>query len=89
MKIEITVCDVDQAVGVPTKHYTLMAEGRTVDLDLCDDHAAPIVSLMGVKHVEASQHKVRPRAVTTTQKRAAPRARTKIVSLEEIEAMKQ
>ncbi|AGM12204.1 DNA binding protein [Streptomyces phage Danzina] len=87
MKIEITVCDLDQAVGVPTKHYTLGMEGRTVELDLCDEHARPIVGLMGVKHVEAAPRQ--RTAVTTTKKRTAPRARPKIVSLEDIEAMKQ
>ncbi|AOQ26927.1 DNA binding protein [Streptomyces phage Rana] len=86
MKIEITVCDLDQAVGVPTKHYTLGVDDRSVELDLCDEHAAPIIGLMGVKHIEAAP---RQRTVTTTKKRTAPRARPKIVSLEDIEAMKQ
>ncbi|AKY03636.1 DNA binding protein [Streptomyces phage Izzy] len=86
MKIEITVCDLDQAVGVPTKRYTITVEGRTVELDLCEVHAGSLESLMDIKAPQPEKP-ARPRAVQP--KKRTTRTRPRIVSMEEIEEMKQ
>ncbi|AKY03712.1 DNA binding protein [Streptomyces phage Lannister] len=91
MKIEIRVCDVDQAVGEPTKTYTIAVEGRSVEVDLCAEHAAPLEELLHLD-TEEEREPAKPKPAarsTSTPKKRTSRTRPKIVSLEEIEAMKQ
>ncbi|AVE00409.1 DNA binding protein [Streptomyces phage OzzyJ] len=97
MKIEITVCDVDQEVGKPTRTYTIAVDGRQVKRDLCEKHAAPLEMLLHLDQTKAAQGVKPPAApvvrsapAKATQSAPKRRARTtRVMSLEEIEAMKQ
>ncbi|QDK03752.1 DNA binding protein [Streptomyces phage Yasdnil] len=97
MKIEITVCDVDQEVGKPTRTYTIAVDGRSVKRDLCEKHAAPLEMLLHLDQTKAAQGVKPPAApvvrsgpAKTAQNPPKRRARTtRITSLDEIEAMKQ
>ncbi|WJN62960.1 hypothetical protein [Streptomyces phage phiScoe25] len=93
-KIQLTVCDMDRTeLTKETKHYTVNTpEGRS-ELDLCEDHAAPIEQLLKAvygdtvphPHIKAPAKKAAAKKTTSTPRR---RGTAKIVSLEEIEAMK-
>ena len=98
MKIEVTVCNVCQEVGKPVEQYVVGRLGAPVELDLCADHAAPIEApiealLGGQPKGAGSRTPAKARkapAKKAAAKKAAPRRRgTKVVSIEEIEAMKQ
>jgi hypothetical protein len=90
-QIKVTVCDIDPTeVGKPTTHYTITRDGDRSDMDLCKDHAGPIETLL--YNVDATGAAVKAVPVKRTPaKKAAPtrrRGTAKVVSLEEIEAMK-
>ncbi|ANT41080.1 DNA binding protein [Streptomyces phage Nanodon] len=89
MKIELTVCDLGQEVGEPTQSYTVTTEGRSVELDLCQKHAAPLEELLnrGSREPDPKPVKASPSPTAAPKKRAARRPR--VVSLAEIEEMKQ
>ncbi|QDK03198.1 DNA binding protein [Streptomyces phage TuanPN] len=96
MKIEITVCDVDQEVGKPTRTYTIAVDGRQVRRDLCEKHAAPLEMLLHLDQTKAASGAKPPPAPTVSRPakatQTAPKRRartTRITSLDEIEAMKQ
>ncbi|WLW38579.1 hypothetical protein [Streptomyces phage Verabelle] len=90
-KIQVTVCDIDQSeVGKPTTHYTITRDGDRAEMDLCKDHAGPIETLL--YNVDSTGAKVKAVPVKrASAKKATParrRGSAKIMTLEEIEAMK-
>ncbi|AUG87213.1 hypothetical protein KGG77_gp55 [Streptomyces phage Omar] len=102
MKLQVTACDIDQKF--PAKTYTITAsDGRTVSKDLCEEHAQPFEEWLeeaelGEEEAETEPEPVRP-APKPARKPAAKKApakkatssrrRPKVVTLEEIEQMKQ
>lgn len=91
-QIKVTVCDIDPTeLGKPTTHYTITRDGERSELDLCKNHAGPIESLLDQLYAEQGQTpKPVPARKTAAKKTSTPRRRStsKVVSLEEIEAMK-
>ncbi|QMP84574.1 hypothetical protein KGG93_gp29 [Streptomyces phage Endor2] len=92
-QIQLTVCDVDKTeFGKETQHYTINTPGGRSELDLCVDHAQPIEQILEVVYGGKVPHPTAPaKKATAPKKTAAPRRRgsAKIMTLEEIEAMKQ
>ncbi|WJN63044.1 hypothetical protein [Streptomyces phage phiScoe3] len=91
-KIQVTVCDMDQTeVGKPTTRYTITRDGDRAEMDLCKDHAGPIETLLYEVDKTGSNVKALPVKRTPAKKASTPRRRgsAKIMSLEEIEAMKK
>ncbi|WJN63205.1 hypothetical protein [Streptomyces phage phiScoe45] len=96
-QIQVTVCDIDPTeIGKETTHYTITRDGERSELDLCKDHGNAIETLLDQLYaVQSARPKVvkaapaKPR-VAAAKKTSTPRRRgsAKIVSLEEIEAMK-
>jgi hypothetical protein len=91
-QIKVTVCDIDPTeVGKPTTRYTITRDGDRSEMDLCKDHASPIETLL--YNVDKTGEKIKAVPVKRTPaKKAAPtrrRGTAKVVSLEEIEAMKK
>jgi hypothetical protein len=89
-KIEVTVCDIDQAeVGKDTTQYVIIRGGEEKVLDLCKDHAAPIEALLA-GGVATQPIKQAPVKKTAVKKATTPvsRPRAKIMTLDEIEALK-
>ncbi|WJN63439.1 hypothetical protein [Streptomyces phage phiScoe56] len=95
-QIKVTVCDIDPTeLGKPTTHYTISRDGERSELDLCKDHAGPIETLLDQlyvvqdKAIKATPTPIRKAAAKKTTSSPRRRGSAKIVSLEEIEAMKQ
>ncbi|QMP84544.1 hypothetical protein HUN43_00028 [Streptomyces phage Endor1] len=89
-QIQLTVCDMDRTeLGKETQHYTVTTPAGRSELDLCVDHAAPIESILTTVYKGQVAHPA-PVKKTTAKKTSTPRRRAgaKVVSLEEIEAMK-
>lgn len=87
MQVSITVCEIDQEVGRETKHYTIKSDGAVAEVDLCQEHAAPLEALLQPKprRVDApATMKRKPRKAAATRKRTP----TKVVSFDEIEQLK-
>ncbi|WJN63361.1 hypothetical protein [Streptomyces phage phiScoe55] len=93
-QIQLTVCDIDKTeYGKETQHYSVTTPAGRSELDLCKDHAAPIEAILDqVYGGQVAHPTVTPVKKAAPAKKAAttPRRRgaAKIVSLEEIEAMK-
>lgn len=81
MKISVTVCDVCQDKTQPTKRFEIREGGRKAAVDLCAAHGEPFEAHLGktAKKAAAAPQK-------RTQARRSPRSR--VVSIEEIEAQK-
>ncbi|QDP44233.1 hypothetical protein KGG70_gp51 [Streptomyces phage Celia] len=80
-----------QAVDRPTTHYTIARDGEAAEVDLCAEHGAPLDELFPAP-VLAPVPPVKRAAPArkAPAKKAAPRRRgAKVVSLDEIERMKQ
>ena len=45
----VTVCDECERVGVGTTHYRITSGGRRRELDLCEEHAAPLRRLIALR----------------------------------------
>jgi hypothetical protein len=45
-KIELRVCDVAPRPGEPVSEYRVTVDGRTVAIDLCAEHARPLLELL-------------------------------------------
>lgn len=45
-KLTVVVCDTCEDRDRPTKSYRIVSEGRTKELDLCEEHGAPIEQFM-------------------------------------------
>ncbi|WLW38506.1 hypothetical protein [Streptomyces phage Vanseggelen] len=94
-QIQVTVCDIDPTeIGKATTHYTITRDGERSELDLCKDHGNPIETLLDQLYaVQSSRPQpVAPAKKATAKKTSAPRRRSassKVVSLADIEAMKQ
>jgi hypothetical protein len=92
MKVQVTVCDMDPTeVGKATMHYTITRDGERTEMDLCKDHAGPIETLLF--KLDESPAGITPQPVkkTAAKKTTTPRRRStaKVVSLEDIEKLKQ
>jgi hypothetical protein len=74
MKVSITVCDKCWDRERATTRFKITTDGRSASMDLCDEDAAPILSLM-------------PKESTTPRRRRARKAG--LVSMEEVEARKE
>lgn len=61
-KVSITVCDVDQTPGKPTKRYQIKTDGKVANVDLCAEHGAPIDKILGTS--ARSRRTVGARATT-------------------------
>lgn len=79
VKIEVTVCDLCLEPGKATAHYEIRVDGGKHMLDLCDEHAAPILDL--VKEVGKAQ--AAKRASARPSRRSA-----RVMTMEEIEALR-
>ncbi|QEQ94061.1 DNA binding protein [Streptomyces phage Saftant] len=91
-QIKVTVCDIDQTeVGKPTTRYTITRDGDRMEMDLCKDHAGPIETLLYEADKTGATVKALPIKRTPAKKASAPRRRStaKVMTLEEIEALKQ
>ncbi|USH45865.1 DNA binding protein [Streptomyces phage VieEnRose] len=89
MKIEVTVCNVCQVVDRPTAHYTITRNGAATEVDLCSEHSAPLDELFPAP-APTPVKRATPARKAPAKKAAAPRRRgAKVVSLDEIERMKQ
>ncbi|APC43271.1 hypothetical protein Joe_31 [Streptomyces phage Joe] len=90
-KIQLTVCDLDPSeLGKETQHYTVTTPAGRSELDLCKDHSEPIESLLKQAYGDRVAHPA-PAKKAAAKKTTTPRRRTsgsKIMTLEEIEAMK-
>uniref|UniRef100_A0AAU7GXZ7 Lsr2-like DNA bridging protein n=1 Tax=Streptomyces phage Kamino TaxID=3158857 RepID=A0AAU7GXZ7_9CAUD len=91
-QVQVTVCDIDPTeVGKPTTRYTITRDGDRAEMDLCKDHAGPIETLLyevdksGAKVKAVPVKRAAAKKATTTSRR---RGSAKIMTLEEIEAMK-
>jgi hypothetical protein len=97
MKPENAVCGIDPETGAPARRYTVTgAGGRTVTVDLCETHAAPLEALLAraatpPARVPAPLPDPAAGAVGTApgQRPARRRGRLRITTLEEIEALKR
>ncbi|MET9861949.1 hypothetical protein ABZY93_22030 [Streptomyces smyrnaeus] len=114
MKIEVTVCNVCRTVGRPAESYTIGRGGVVVEMDLCEEHAAPIEALLDQREepaepqaktpgegppakdrpAEEPPEKEKPAEGPPAKRASAKKGGTKrrsrkVVSLEEIEKMKQ
>ncbi|WJN63282.1 hypothetical protein [Streptomyces phage phiScoe54] len=90
-QIQLTVCDMDRTeYGKETAHYSVTTPAGRVELDLCVDHAKPIEDIIDKVYGGEPIHKPTPAKKATAKKTTTPRRPrgAKIVSLEEIEAMK-
>jgi hypothetical protein len=77
-KLEITVCDVCGALDRSTTAVVLGAHGRSVALDLCDEHAEPVTRLMVLAQPSGGSDDATPQIVTlaTDPTRRGPRLRS-------------
>lgn len=91
MQVSYTVCNVEPVPGEETKHYTIATDGEKVDLDLCDRHRSAIDNLMSFAQRDQATprpaKKASPRKAAT-KKATAPRRRNRVMTVEQIEAMK-
>jgi hypothetical protein len=90
MKVQVTVCDLDPTeIGKPTMHYTITRDGERSELDLCQDHAGPIETVLFQS--DPSGADIKPVKKAAAKKTTTPRRRSsaKVVSLEDIEKLKQ
>lgn len=85
MQVSVTVCDVDKEVGRETRHYTVKSTERSVEVDLCDEHAAPLESLLLLKAPAKTAATATPRKAA---RKGTKRSRTQVVTLGEIERLK-
>ncbi|GAB3158464.1 hypothetical protein GCM10027290_61760 [Micromonospora sonneratiae] len=53
MKITITVCDVCQDPGQPVRSYRVVSDGRSTEIDRCQEHGAPLEALFGAEEPSA------------------------------------
>ncbi|WJN62652.1 hypothetical protein [Streptomyces phage phiScoe10] len=94
MKMQVTVCDMDPTeIGKPTTHYTITRDGERSEFDLCKDHGGPIETVLdkayAAEQSRASTSKAAPVKKTAAKKTSTPRRqRAKVMTLEEIEALK-
>ncbi|WJN62808.1 hypothetical protein [Streptomyces phage phiScoe2] len=89
-KIQLVVCDMDRnELGKETAHYTVTTPDGRNELDLCKDHAKPIEAILAKVYGGEVAHPA-PAVKTAAKKTTSPRRRSgaKVMTLEEIEAMK-
>lgn len=89
-KIQLVVCDMDNSeLGKETQHYTVTTPSGRSELDLCKDHAKPIEAILGQVYGDRVAHPA-PATKAAAKKTSTPRRRgaSKVVTLEEIAAMK-
>lgn len=83
MKLEVTVCDVCRDPSRTTARYTVSDDQRSVQVDLCEEHAEPLRALPWPYAPTPRKTAARKAA----KKTVGPR-KTKIMTIEEIEAAK-
>lgn len=104
-QVELTVCDICERTDRGTEHYFIVAgDGRKGEADLCEEHGKPIEHLLGdprerdplpapsarkVAVKKAAPRKAATRKVTTKTTRSRQSLGAKVVSLDDIEAMKK
>ena len=80
VKVQLVVCDVCQTPGVETRHLDLRIDDERVTLDLCDEHAKPVIEMFDLFR---ESH-----GVSAGRRPHGGRGR-KVHTLEEIEEMKK
>jgi ribosome-binding protein aMBF1 (putative translation factor) len=72
--VEVTVCDVCGQIGRPVQPYSVSDEQQTVRVQLCDTDATPLRDLLSGR--------------PTGPRKPRARRRTRVSTVEEIEALK-
>lgn len=88
MEIQVKVCDVCREVGRSVKLYSVAAGGRHADVDLCDEHAAPLEALLQSAPVKAAPAPRKKAAASSPRKTTRARRKPEVVSFSDIERMK-
>jgi hypothetical protein len=81
MEIKQRICDVCRDPNRATKRYTVICDGRKAETDRCDEHNNVLEAILEERPLAPGQRAVRP------PRRGGP-ARPKIMTLDEIEALK-
>lgn len=91
-KMRVTVCDVCEEVGRPTRAYRIQRDDKAaVSVDLCSRHAAPLEAFLTKgREEEAGEESAPP----STEQRAVPIRRRRgpsiaVTAMDEIERQKK